>query len=129
MDMYVSPQVSLTWRGSFAAAHSLDKHKGKCSALHGHTYHVSIKLVGKILLEDGMLVDFSALHAIVDAFDHKHLNGLTEPDPPTAEVLATHILQAVGAYTEAEKRLVSGITVTLSESEHTSVTVYAGIPS
>lgn len=77
----------------FDAAHRLDNHPGKCSALHGHTWSVEAVFAGE-LDEDGMLLDFDQVGRIlseaIEPLDHSCLNDL-EPFgslPPTAENVA-----------------------------------------
>ena len=42
---------------TFDAAHNLVAYKGKCEALHGHTYRLRVTLEGPVR-EDGMVCDF-----------------------------------------------------------------------
>ncbi len=61
-------------------AHALYGHDGPCKNIHGHTYHLSVTLIGKALQEtghpkDGMIIDFGDLkkiihETIVQHFDH-----------------------------------------------------------
>ena len=100
----------------FAAAHFLPEH-GKCSALHGHNWNVTIDISTEEEDYD-MIIDFNILKNIVMKMDHKLLVGssyvtsggdycdvwweghkLTLPhdelyvmeDVPTAENIAKHI--------------------------------------
>lgn len=70
-------------------AHALDGYDGLCKNIHGHTYHLSVSILGKIsdLEKDvkiGMVVDFSILKNIINKriislFDHSLvLNGTSE---------------------------------------------------
>ena len=67
-------------RDSFAAAHRLELHKGKCEALHGHNFKVEVLFEGEQIARDGMLVDFailkSFLRTIVADLDHKYINDI-----------------------------------------------------
>ena len=67
-------------------AHALYGHDGPCKNIHGHTYHLSVTLLGAVVNEhkhpkDGMVIDFTYLKQIVksqilDVFDHALvLNG------------------------------------------------------
>lgn len=88
-------------RSSFAAAHRLNNHSGKCCQLHGHTWEVEAVVAGRELDEIGMLVDFSLLknelRQVIAAFDHRFLNDLApfnDSHPrsnPTAENIARYI--------------------------------------
>ncbi|MBP6624695.1 MAG: 6-carboxytetrahydropterin synthase [Chitinophagaceae bacterium] len=65
---------------SFDMAHALFGHDGPCKNIHGHTYHLSVTLLGEIIQEplnpkDGMVIDFSDFKQIIQAeiiskFDH-----------------------------------------------------------
>jgi 6-pyruvoyltetrahydropterin/6-carboxytetrahydropterin synthase len=67
-------------------AHALYGHKGLCRNIHGHTYTLSVTLLGGITndpgnTEDGMVVDFSSLkdlvhEQVISVYDHALvLNG------------------------------------------------------
>lgn len=72
----------ITWSGTFSAGHRIPNHKGgkgKCARLHGHTYHVDVSLVTDELDDDGFVVDFGEIKALVNEWDHRLL--LWEDDP------------------------------------------------
>lgn len=108
---------------SFEAAHFLPGHPF-CGTCHGHRYEVSVTLDGKIG-ENGMVVDFHELSAVVDelkrdVLDHKLLNE-SLPVPPTAEMIAVFIFD----YFVRALELAFVVTVeevTLQETEHNAVT-------
>ena len=85
----------------FAAAHYLPDYAGKCQRLHGHNYTVRLYLRGDSLDRHGMLADFGAVKAALDAtlerYDHFCLNDL--PDfkeiAPSTENIARRIAEAV----------------------------------
>lgn len=54
----------------FDCAHMLSNYDGKCSNLHGHTYHGTVTLEGDVNPETGMLLDYNRIKEIVDVFDH-----------------------------------------------------------
>ena len=66
---------------TFETAHALDGYDGKCKDIHGHSYHLTITVIGipktgKNLSERGMVIDFSELKKIVKSnvsplFDHR----------------------------------------------------------
>ena len=93
----------------FDAAHALIGYDGPCRYLHGHTWEVEATVVGTRLDEVGMLYDFKAiktdLHALLDNFDHKMINGIPPFDKvnPTAEHMARIL------YWELAKTLPEGI--------------------
>ena len=73
-------------RKHFSASHFL-RFCGDCEQLHGHNYTVDVFITGP-LNEDGMVMDFNQLKAIIkkeviDELDHNNLNDII--DNPTAE--------------------------------------------
>lgn len=79
---------------TFDAAHFLPNYEGKCSRMHGHTYHLEVVLEGAIDSHSGMVVDFAEMSQTIrkyldEGLDHRILND-TVPNP-TAELLAAHI--------------------------------------
>lgn len=81
----------------FEAAHRIVNYPGKCDRLHGHNWKVEMKIIGKVLDDLGMLIDFkeakAALKEATDELDHRFLNEL-EPFctmNPTAENIAQYI--------------------------------------
>lgn len=74
---------------TFEMAHALTRHKGKCAGLHGHSYHLTVTILGEITRdptnpEQGMVMDFSDLKKItnekvLEVFDHAVV--LHEKDP------------------------------------------------
>lgn len=66
---------------TFEAAHALDGYEGKCKDIHGHSYHLTISVIGipktdKNLSDVGMVIDFSELKDLVKRnvtplFDHR----------------------------------------------------------
>lgn len=75
-------------------AHALSSYDGKCAGLHGHSYHLTVTILGKILNDikdprQGMVMDFSELKKIVgevvlDVFDHALV--LSEKDPMCQQI-------------------------------------------
>ncbi|HRI32766.1 MAG TPA: 6-carboxytetrahydropterin synthase [Saprospiraceae bacterium] len=67
-------KIRITKKFSFDMAHALYGYDGPCKNIHGHTYHLSITLIGKPI-EDikkaklGMVIDFGDLKDLV----HKHI--------------------------------------------------------
>lgn len=80
---------TLIVRTTFEAAHLLPRHAGKCSKLHGHSYHVEAEFASRTLNDLGMVMDFSELKAAVEEVvpDHTFLNDVI-PLPTTAENIA-----------------------------------------
>jgi 6-pyruvoyltetrahydropterin/6-carboxytetrahydropterin synthase len=74
----------------FDSAHFLPAYKGKCEALHGHTYKLAVKLEGAPNKE-GMVMDFAELkktvtEKVIDLLDHTCLNDLL-PQPSAENVV------------------------------------------
>ena len=92
-------RTSVTRAFSFEAAHQLPWHDGKCQRLHGHSYRLEVTVTGPVR-EDGMVIDFAELKAVVDRevvdrFDHQFLNDFFEN--PTAEVVAAEVWKSLEA--------------------------------
>ncbi|MFD2830362.1 6-carboxytetrahydropterin synthase QueD [Corticicoccus populi] len=92
---------------NFSAAHHIpDERAGKCSRIHGHTYHVNITVAGDTLDELGFLVNFSALKGLImDAFDHRLINDheAFKDIPPTSETLSKVIYDMVDHFIQTEQ--------------------------
>ncbi len=88
--------VSLT----FAAAHQLPEHRGKCARLHGHTYGLEVSVQGTPQRSGpavGMVMDFADLREkvselIITRLDHQLLNDIFD-QVPTAEAVAAWIFE------------------------------------
>ncbi|SDF78552.1 6-carboxytetrahydropterin synthase QueD [Sporolituus thermophilus] len=95
------PTVRTTKIFTFDAAHFLPGHQGKCANMHGHTYRLEVTVerkAGGVASggpEDGMVIDFGRLNAIIkeqiiEKLDHKILNECF-PFRPTSENMALYI--------------------------------------
>lgn len=81
---------------TFAAAHRLPQHQGKCQRLHGHTYALEVTVEGSPQETGpaaGMIMDFAELRervaqVVVEPLDHQLLNDLLEFVPTTEAVAA-----------------------------------------
>lgn len=72
--------VRVSKRFSFDMAHALYGYDGPCKNIHGHTYHLSVTLLGQPIQNSddvklGMVIDFSDLKRIVhdqilSTYDH-----------------------------------------------------------
>ena len=88
-------KTHIYWRGEISAAHCLDlPYESKCTNIHGHNYIVEVWIYGP-LNKQGMVRDFSSIKSIVMTFDHANLNDTFSQ--PTAETLAGHLAQELGA--------------------------------
>lgn len=54
----------------FDCAHMLSQYEGKCSNLHGHTYHGTVSIDGTVSTKDCMIVDYNVIKQVVDKYDH-----------------------------------------------------------
>lgn len=66
----------------FDCAHMLSNYDGKCSNLHGHTYHGTVTLEGDVNPQTSMLVDYNDIKRIVDVFDHAIIFSATDERNP-----------------------------------------------
>jgi len=72
--------IRVTKKFSFDMAHALEGHDGPCKHIHGHTYHLSVTLLGRVMNEagnpkNGMVIDFTDFKHVVETnvirvFDH-----------------------------------------------------------
>ena len=89
---------------TFAAAHHIPGHPGKCRHMHGHTYRVRAHLEASELDHLGMVIDFAHLKAwlkeVAGPFDHRVINEVPPFDgevKPTAELIASHLYEGLAA--------------------------------
>jgi 6-pyruvoyltetrahydropterin/6-carboxytetrahydropterin synthase len=88
-------RTSITCVTTFAAAHRLPDHEGKCRNLHGHTYTLEVSVSGVPARKGpsaGMVMDFNDLRERVsklalEPLDHKLLNEVVD-FVPTVEAIA-----------------------------------------
>ena len=69
--MYSHHKVRVTKEFSFEMAHALEGHDGKCRNIHGHSYHLSVTIIGTPIHnlnnpKNGMVMDFGDLKGIVE---------------------------------------------------------------
>jgi 6-pyruvoyltetrahydropterin/6-carboxytetrahydropterin synthase len=81
----------------FSAAHQVRMYDGELEPIHGHDWRVEAVYRGGQLDEIGVLIDFVAVQAALDALanqlHHTHLNevSLLAGDNPTAEHVARRV--------------------------------------
>ncbi len=73
-------KIRITKEFTFEMAHALRGHDGKCANIHGHSYTLSVTLIGVAINDEtnpknGMVMDFADLKKIikehiVDLYDH-----------------------------------------------------------
>ena len=90
-------RIRITKQFSFETGHALYGYDGKCKNVHGHSYKLSVTVIG-IPISDrnnvkfGMVIDFSDLKKIVkedivDIFDHATVFNGTTPHVELANEL------------------------------------------
>ncbi len=82
-------KIRITKQFSFETGHALYGYDGKCKNVHGHSYKLSVTVIGTPIADRnnvkfGMVIDFSDLkkivkEEIVDQFDHATVFNETTP--------------------------------------------------
>ena len=81
--------IRITKKFSFETGHALYGYDGKCKNVHGHSYKLSVTVIGSPIenrndVKFGMVIDFTDLkkivkEEIVDQFDHATVFNETTP--------------------------------------------------
>ncbi len=89
--------IRITKQFSFETGHALYGYDGKCKNVHGHSYKLSVTVIGqpnqdRSHVKFGMVIDFSDLkrivrEEIVDLFDHATVFNGTTPHVELADEL------------------------------------------
>ena len=89
--------IRITKQFSFEAGHALYGYDGKCKNVHGHSYKLSVTVIGHPITDIenvklGMVIDFGDLkkivsEEIVDKFDHATIFNKNTPHIRLAETL------------------------------------------
>ncbi len=89
--------VRITKQFSFETGHALYGYDGKCKNVHGHSYKLSVTVIGQPIndksnVKYGMVIDFSDLkkivkEEIVDVFDHATVFNKNTPHVELAKEL------------------------------------------
>lgn len=89
--------IRITKQFSFETGHALYGYDGKCKNVHGHSYKLSVTVIGKPSQDKdhvkyGMVIDFTDLkkivrEEIVDQFDHATVFNGNTPHVELAEEL------------------------------------------
>jgi len=87
-DYIQQPFITISKRLSFAAAHKLPHHLGKCENWHGHEWVIEVSIRKRMDPVIMMVMDFKELKTImkkyiIDIFDHNTINDIIAI--PTAE--------------------------------------------
>ncbi|HEX9827335.1 MAG TPA: 6-carboxytetrahydropterin synthase [Flavobacteriaceae bacterium] len=90
-------KIRITKQFSFETGHALYGYDGKCKNVHGHSYKLSVTVIGKPITDSsnvkyGMVIDFSDLKKIVkteivDVFDHATVFNKNTPHVELAKEL------------------------------------------
>jgi 6-pyruvoyltetrahydropterin/6-carboxytetrahydropterin synthase len=91
-------KIRITKQFSFETGHALYGYDGKCRNVHGHSYKLSVTVIGTPISEKsnvkfGMVIDFSDLkkivkEEIVDVFDHATVFNKNTPHVELAKELS-----------------------------------------
>ena len=89
--------IRITKQFSFETGHALYGYDGKCKNVHGHSYKLSVTVIGKPIrdtshVKHGMVIDFGDLKKIVkseivDVFDHATVFNKNTPHVDLAKEL------------------------------------------
>ncbi|TYB74111.1 6-carboxytetrahydropterin synthase [Bizionia gelidisalsuginis] len=89
--------IRITKLFSFETGHALYGYDGKCKNVHGHSYKLSVTVIGKPIKDNsnvkfGMVIDFGDLkkivkEEIVDVFDHATVFNKNTPHVELAREL------------------------------------------
>jgi len=89
--------IRITKQFSFETGHALYGYDGKCKNVHGHSYKLSVTVIGKPITDTsnvkyGMVIDFTDLkkivkEEIVDVFDHATVFNKNTPHVELAHEL------------------------------------------
>ncbi|CAM1341332.1 6-pyruvoyl trahydropterin synthase family protein [Tenacibaculum amylolyticum] len=89
--------IRITKQFTFETAHALYGYDGKCKNVHGHSYKLSVTVIGTPIddpnnVKYGMVIDFGDLKKIVnkeivDIFDHATIFNKNTPHVELAEIL------------------------------------------
>ena len=91
--------IRITKQFSFETGHALYGYDGKCRNVHGHSYKLSVTVIGQPITDNtnvkfGMVIDFSDLKKIVkdeivNVFDHATVFNKNTPHVELAQELET----------------------------------------
>src|SRR5690554_176048 len=94
-------QIRITKIFSFETGHALFGYDGKCRNVHGHSYKLSVTVIGSPISDSnnvkfGMVIDFSDLkkivkEEIVDVFDHATVFNKNTPHVELATELKERV--------------------------------------
>lgn len=87
--LHKNQNIRVTKKFTFDMAHALFGYDGPCKNIHGHTYLLSITLIGKVIDQpnypkNGMVIDFTdfkriVTESVIHIFDHSLVLNLNSP--------------------------------------------------
>ena len=96
-QIYIMSKIRITKQFSFETGHALYGYDGKCRNVHGHSYKLSVTVIGRPITDNsnvkyGMVIDFGDLKKIVkseivDVFDHVTVFNKNTPHVDLAKEL------------------------------------------
>jgi 6-pyruvoyltetrahydropterin/6-carboxytetrahydropterin synthase len=91
-------KIRITKQFTFETGHALYGYDGKCKNVHGHSYKLSVTVIGQPISDSGnvkygMVIDFTDLkkivnNEIVDVFDHATVFNQNTPHVELAKELS-----------------------------------------
>ncbi|WP_296142732.1 6-carboxytetrahydropterin synthase [uncultured Flavobacterium sp.] len=111
-------KIRITKQFSFETGHALYGYDGKCKNVHGHSYKLSVTVIGTPITDStnvkfGMVIDFSDLkkivrEEIVDVFDHATVFNQNTPHIELANELKSrdHHVILVGYQPTSENMVI-----------------------
>lgn len=111
-------KIRITKQFSFETGHALYGYDGKCKNVHGHSYKLSVTVIGTPITDStnvkfGMVIDFSDLkkivrEEIVDVFDHATVFNQNTPHIELASELKSrdHHVILVGYQPTSENMVI-----------------------
>ena len=96
-NYHTMSKIRITKQFNFETGHALYGYDGKCKNVHGHSYKLSVTVIGEPITDTnnvkyGMVIDFSDLKKIVkedivDVFDHATVFNQNTPHVELAKEL------------------------------------------
>ena len=96
-NYHTMSKIRITKQFNFETGHALYGYDGKCKNVHGHSYKLSVTVIGEPITDSnnvkfGMVIDFSDLKKIVkedivDVFDHATVFNQNTPHVELAREL------------------------------------------
>jgi 6-pyruvoyltetrahydropterin/6-carboxytetrahydropterin synthase len=94
--------IRITKEFTFEMAHALKDYDGKCENIHGHSYSLSVTVIGEVAdaagkPKDGMVIDFGDLKQLVHEkilveFDHALVINENDPRKDALRALNTRLV-------------------------------------